>query len=93
MNFGACVLTLDAAAETERITSMLRAVIGKTMRRRGAVVGISGGVDLSVVLALCVRAFGAETGRSVDPAGKGLGLGKRSPRPPADQALRRDADG
>ncbi len=30
------------------------------LRRRGAVVALSGGVDSSVVAALCVRAFGAE---------------------------------
>ena len=60
MTFGAHVLTLDAAAETERITSMLRATVGKVMHRQGAVVGISGGIDSSVVLALSVRAFGAQ---------------------------------
>jgi NAD+ synthase len=60
MSFGAHVLTLDAAAETERITYMLRTTVRRDMHRRGAVVGISGGIDSSVVLALCVRAFGAQ---------------------------------
>lgn len=53
-------LDIDAAAETERIVTMLRDNVGRVMHRRGGVVGISGGVDSSVVLALAVRAFGPE---------------------------------
>lgn len=53
-------LDLDARAESERIASLLAATVRKTLRRSGAVVGISGGVDSSVVLALCARAFGSE---------------------------------
>ncbi|MCP4714093.1 MAG: NAD(+) synthase [Deltaproteobacteria bacterium] len=58
MNFDKHVLDIDPAAETERIVSMLRHSIGQVMHRRGGVIGISGGVDSSVVLALGVRAFG-----------------------------------
>lgn len=54
------VLDIDPAAETDRIVGQLRTAVHKTLRRRGAVLGISGGVDSSVVLALCVRAFGPE---------------------------------
>lgn len=54
------VLDLDARAESERIGSLLAATVRKTLRRSGAVVGISGGVDSSVVLALSVRSFGTE---------------------------------
>jgi NAD+ synthase len=43
---------------TEVLAASLRRDIRRTLRRAGAVVGISGGVDSSVVLALCVRAFG-----------------------------------
>lgn len=50
-------LELDAARETERIVESLRTSVHETFRRQGAVVGISGGIDSSVVLALCVRAF------------------------------------
>ena len=39
------------------IANLLRDV-RQTLRRTGAVVGISGGIDSSVVLALCVRALG-----------------------------------
>lgn len=60
MKFSKESLKIDAAAETDRIVSSLRELVRRTMRRYGAVVGISGGVDSAVVLALCVRAFGPE---------------------------------
>ncbi len=59
MSFHKQVLKIDAAAETERIVSVMKREVRQVMRRQGAVLGISGGVDSSVVLALCVRAFGA----------------------------------
>jgi NAD+ synthase len=58
--FSASVLTLDAAAETDRIVETIRSQVLGTLRRRGAVVGISGGIDSSVVAALCARAFGRD---------------------------------
>lgn len=58
--FNACVLDIDPAAETERIVTLLRESVRKTLRRQGVVLGISGGVDSSVVLALCVRAVGPQ---------------------------------
>jgi len=54
------VLALDAEAEIERIAQSLRAQVLGGFRRRGAVLGLSGGIDSSVVAALCVRAFGKE---------------------------------
>lgn len=60
MSFGPHVLNIDPAAETERIVSTLRRTVNTVMRRRGGVLGISGGVDSSVVLALTVRAFGSQ---------------------------------
>jgi NAD+ synthase len=56
----AFALTLDAAAEVERIAAALRAQVLKRLRRKGLVLGLSGGVDSSVVAALAARAFGAE---------------------------------
>ena len=53
--FGKNVLVLDAAAEVERIVEALREQVLGELRRRGAVVGLSGGIDSSVVAAL-VRA-------------------------------------
>ena len=56
--FSADLLKLDAAQETHRITTSILETIGERLRRKGAVVGLSGGVDSSVVAALCVRALG-----------------------------------
>lgn len=53
-------LAIDPAAETERLVSFLRQTVRKTMHRSGGVVGVSGGVDSSTVLALSVRAFGKD---------------------------------
>ncbi|HYR36348.1 MAG TPA: NAD(+) synthase [Burkholderiales bacterium] len=52
-------LNINAAAEVERVCTALRGQVLKRLRRRGVVLGLSGGVDSSVVAALCVRAFGA----------------------------------
>lgn len=60
MTFDKHVLDIDAPAECGRIVSFLRRAVLQTMRRRGGVVGISGGVDSAVVLALAVRAFGPD---------------------------------
>jgi NAD+ synthase len=53
------MLQLDAAMETERIAACIRASVPGTLRRRGAVVGISGGIDSAVVASLCARALGS----------------------------------
>jgi NAD+ synthase len=54
------VLAIDASAEVDRISAELRDSAVKILRRRGAVVAISGGVDSAVCAALAVRAFGPE---------------------------------
>jgi NAD+ synthase len=51
-------LQIDAAAEVERISATLRKQVLKDLRRKGVVLGLSGGIDSTVVAALCVRAFG-----------------------------------
>lgn len=51
-------LTLNESAEVERIVAYLRDQILTRSHRKGAVVGISGGVDSALVLALCARALG-----------------------------------
>ena len=58
MTFHKDILKIDPAAVTEELVANLRRDIRQTLRRSGAVVGISGGIDSSAVLALCVRAFG-----------------------------------
>ncbi len=58
MSFHKHVLDIDPAVETERLVNLLRKTVRQELRRSGAVVGVSGGVDSSTVLALCTRAFG-----------------------------------
>jgi len=58
--FGIEALHLDAEQETRRIVESLRRQLLKDLRRRGVVVGLSGGVDSSVVAALSVRALGPQ---------------------------------
>jgi NAD+ synthase len=53
------ILEIDAPAETNRIVQWLRENM-RGLHRTGAVLGISGGIDSSVALALCVKAFGPE---------------------------------
>lgn len=60
VRFGRHSLELDVAKETERIVEDLRQSVHQTLRRQGVVLGISGGIDSSVVLGLCVKAFGSE---------------------------------
>jgi NAD+ synthase len=58
MSFDAGVLAIDADAITRDIESALRRDVISTFRRKGIVVGLSGGVDSSVVAALSARALG-----------------------------------
>jgi NAD+ synthase len=57
MSFDRNALVLDVEKEARQIVDGLRRSVHQTLRRQGAVVGISGGIDSSVVLALCARAF------------------------------------
>ena len=57
--FGPASLELDAERETERICENLTAYLAQS-KRRGVVVALSGGIDSSVVAALCVTAFGKD---------------------------------
>lgn len=53
-------LKLDYAKEADHIAEVLRGVVHKKFRKKGAVVAISGGIDSSTVAGLCVKAFGKE---------------------------------
>ena len=50
----------DPGRTADEIAERLREVVHRDLRRRGAVVGVSGGVDSSLVAFLCARAFGPE---------------------------------
>ena len=59
MAFRRDVLRIDCEAETERICSFIRKQVGD-MRKGGAVVGLSGGIDSALSAELCVRALGKD---------------------------------
>jgi NAD+ synthase len=54
------LLRVDAVQATTEILGAIRSAVGERMRKRGVVVGLSGGVDSSVCAALCARALGPE---------------------------------
>jgi NAD+ synthase len=58
--FSAEVLAIDAAVECDRIARTISTQVLERLKRRGAVVALSGGIDSSVVAALCVRALGKD---------------------------------
>jgi NAD+ synthase len=58
--FSADQLKLNTAEEAERIGAFIRDGVLKQLRRKGIVVGLSGGIDSSTVAALCVHALGAD---------------------------------
>ncbi len=54
------VLELDSAAAVEEICEGLNETVRRQLRKRGAVVALSGGIDSSTVAGLCAKAFGSE---------------------------------
>jgi len=53
-------LDIEPEAVCNRIESAIRDLVLGQLKRKGAVLGVSGGVDSSVVAALCVRALGKD---------------------------------
>jgi NAD+ synthase len=58
MSFSKEKLAIDAAREVDRISNELRRLLSEQLHRRGLVVGLSGGIDSSVVASLAVKALG-----------------------------------
>jgi len=52
------LIKINPEKEVEKIITKMRNDVSKIIKKRGAVVGISGGIDSSVILALCAKAFG-----------------------------------
>jgi len=75
------LLRIDAAGEVDRIATRIRDIVFSQFRRKGAIVAVSGGIDSSVVAALCARALGPERVIALflpetDSSGDSLRLGK-----------------
>jgi NAD+ synthase len=60
IEFSRDILQLDVAAEIDSITEHIRRCVRGLLRKKGAVVAVSGGVDSALCAALCVRALGKE---------------------------------
>jgi len=60
MTFGPEVLFFDLARTADAIAEKLRETVAVTLKRRGVVVGLSGGIDSSVTAGLAVRALGKD---------------------------------
>lgn len=59
MKFNKNVLAIDCKQEVERICGFIRQQM-QSMKREGAVVGLSGGIDSALIAALCVEALGKD---------------------------------
>jgi NAD+ synthase len=53
-------LSIDPERVADEIGEALRRIVSRELHRRGAVVGVSGGVDSSVTAGLCAHALGSE---------------------------------
>jgi NAD+ synthase len=60
MKFDYNSINIDPEVEVQKIVMEIREALKSRLKKRGTVVGISGGIDSSVVMALCVKAVGSE---------------------------------
>lgn len=54
------LLKIDVKLETEKITAAIRHLLRNDLKRRGIVLGLSGGIDSAVTATLAVKAIGKE---------------------------------
>ncbi len=81
MPFSKDVLSFDRPAEVARIATWFKAGVMGTLKKRGVVIGLSGGIDSSVCAALAVKALGPDKVFGVfmpehHSAGESLDLGQ-----------------
>lgn len=58
--FSRDVLALDARAAVDRVAASMTRALSRDLRRRGVVVGVSGGIDSAVCAALATHALGPQ---------------------------------
>ncbi len=60
MSFSSDVLKIDTEQEIRSLSDSIRETVRDTLRRRGIVIAVSGGIDSSTCAALCTHALGKE---------------------------------
>lgn len=60
MEFNPDILKIDCTEESQRIEEFVRKQVFEKFKRKGIVIGISGGIDSALVASLSVRAIGAD---------------------------------
>lgn len=60
MKFNKDILKINASEITENLLNIIKKQVRQKLRKNGAVIGISGGIDSSVVAALAVQALGKD---------------------------------
>ena len=65
MVFNEEALHIDPEGETQRICDFIKLQVLSVYKRKGVVIGLSGGVDSALLACLCVRALGPERVRGV----------------------------
>lgn len=60
MSFDKTVVDIDCVQATEQIQTRMRDILVRDLRRRGAIIAVSGGVDSAVCAVLAARALGSD---------------------------------
>jgi len=54
------LININPESASTKIAAKMQKIVFTDLQKRGAVIGISGGIDSSVCLALCIKSFGAK---------------------------------